>query len=182
MEEKIKINLLPAKFTLLQKEQKKFYRVQFISISLILSLIFFASTTVALRVLQSKNIQKAQSSLESIEDKVTVYKSKEASLVVLKSRLASIDQIISTPSKQREIFNLIDKIVPKSVVINSMSVDRSGNVSLSATVLSGSAIQEMLTNLAAKDKNEGRIAQVLLESLSRGRDGLYIIGLKIIAT
>ena len=36
-------------------------------------------------------------------------------------------------------------------------------------------------NAILKVKRE-EIAQVLLESLSRGRDGLYIIGLKIIAT
>lgn len=179
MAEKSKINLLPIQFTEIQKEQKKFSRIQYISIGLILTLVFLSSVTLALRILQNQNVSAGQASLKLVSDQVADFKSTESSLVVLKLRLAAIDALSADPSKQRAIFNVVERLTPQSITISAMTLDKSGNISLSATTLSYEDIQLMIANLISKEKNEGKIAGVTLESLTRGRDGIFRVGMKV---
>ncbi|MDP3758371.1 MAG: hypothetical protein Q8Q86_01500, partial [Candidatus Daviesbacteria bacterium] len=67
---KISINLLPLEIIELEIKKTKFYKIQFVGIAVILSLVFLASLTVALRILQSRNISEVQAKLSQIEQKV----------------------------------------------------------------------------------------------------------------
>lgn len=177
---KISINLLPAEYTGLLKEYTKFYKIQTISIILILVLIFLSSITVALRLFQSQRIKIAQANLEDVTTKVTQQKPKESSLTVLKSRLSTIDQISSLPSKQREMYNLVSSLLPPSLNISNVSVDKSGGMLLSIISQDFSNIDSFITQLTT-DPSQNKINQVIIEGLSRSRDGTYRGNLKIIA-
>lgn len=174
------INLLPLTYKRLQQQNSKFYKIQTVSIILLLSLVFLTSVTIALRFLQSQQIKAAESSLQESSSRVTAFKSKEAALLILKNRLATIDSISAQPSKQRALYNLVNELVPPSLTISFVSVDSSGNMAVSLIAPNFTALDQLLSLLSSKEKNEGRIAKVSLESLSRSRDGLYRASLKVV--
>lgn len=178
--EKISINLLPQEVVLNQVKQKKFYKIQTISVAVVLFFIFLTSTTFALRILTRQNATLAKEEFESAQNRVSQFSSKETQLTLLKKRLNMIDSL-SKPSKQRAMFNLVISLIPESVIISSQQVDQSGNVVLTAIVSSTDDLEAVTDNLLDKEKNEDRISKVDLESLSRGREGVYRVNIKITA-
>lgn len=176
---RISINLLPTEFLTQKLKSSKFYKVQAIGVAIILGMSFLVSLTIALRILQSDNIVQVQARLTEADRRVSDLKSTQASLVLLKDRLEVINQYLRIPSKQTSMYNLIDKLVPSSVFINTIVVDRSGEVQVVASLSDSQTLDNLITSLTAKESNQDIIKEVSIESLNRARDGLYRISLKI---
>lgn len=176
---KISINLLPPEILAEQIKGSKFYKVQLIGITVILMMVFLSSLTVALRILQNKNVVMAQAEMDAVSQQVSKLKSTEASLYILKNRLAVISKYLGVSSKQSSMYTLIDKLIPSSTVLNAVNVDKDGGVVLLLSVPDSASLDTLVTNLSQKDSNEDKIDQVSIDSLSRGRDGIYRISLKI---
>ena len=60
---KLSINLLPVEFTAEEVKRAKFYKIQTLGVGIILFMIFLASITVSLRILQSHNINLVQAKM-----------------------------------------------------------------------------------------------------------------------
>jgi len=176
---KISINLLPPEIVARELKKANFYKIQFVGITVILTMIFLASLTVALRILQSQNITEVQAKLTQTQQQVVDLKSTQASLFLLKNRLAVIDQYLGVSSKQSSIYKLIDQLIPPSVAINAITINKAGEAVLMASVPDASSLDRLMDNLTVKENNEGKISQVSIESLNRGRDGFYRISFKI---
>lgn len=176
---KLSINLLPKEFTEQDIKRAKFYKIQTIGVVIILFMFFLASLTVALRILQSKSISKIQSELTEAEQKISGYKNTQATLLILKNRVLAIDKFLEISSHQTKMYNIITKLVPSSVSINSISVDKSGVVLLVATAPDASLMDNFINKLNSKENNEGRVTQISLDSFNRGRDGVYRMNLTI---
>lgn len=176
---KISINLLPPETVAEELKKSKFYKIQFIGVAVILVLVFLTSLTLALQILQSRNIASAQADLEVSQQRVSGLKSTQASLLLLKDRLTVINQYLGIPSKQSELYQLITKLAPAVVAINSISVSRNGEISFLALAPTSESLDDLLNNLIDKESNGGKISQVEVENLNRGRDGTYRMSLKI---
>ena len=176
---KIAINLLPIAFREEEVKSAKFYKIQAIGVGIILVMTFLSSLTIALRILQSNNITKIQNRLTLAESRVSDLKNTQASLLLLKNRLTAIDLYLGVPSAQTLLYNLIGKLLPPLVSVNGISIDKVGNAVIVAVVPDALTLDNLVTNLSTKENNEGKIAQVLIDSLNRGRDGVYRISLKI---
>lgn len=177
--EKITIDLLPEEFHAEELKGAKFYKVQTIGVSIILMMIFLTSLTIALRILQSVEISKIKVSLTQAEQKISDLKTNQASLILLKDRLTTINKFLGVPSKQTEMYNLITKLLPPAVSISSISVDRSGDVLILGTALDGESVDKLVNGLISSDSKQNNISQVSIDSLSRGKDGIYRISLKV---
>lgn len=177
----ISINLLPPEFMVEKLKNARFYKIQTIGVGIILVTIFLASLTVALRILQSSHIAQIQLKIDEAEGRVTALKDRQVSLVLLKNRLSTIGQNLGTPSKQNNMYTLLEKIIPRLVSVTSIAVDRSGNAAIIVLVPDSNILDNLITSLTSKDSNEGKIAQVSVESLNRGRDGVFRASLKIVA-
>lgn len=177
--DRITINLLPIEFTRLLKEYSRFYRIQTISISIILFLFFLTSVTIALRIFQSQQIQIAQAGLSQYSEKVSNLAPKEASLVILKNRLDTLDKVSGFPSKQRAVYNLVANLLPASITVSSISVDRNGEMSLTLVSQVFGDFDVFLSSLTDKETNEDKISKVSIDSLSRARDGIYRANIKV---
>lgn len=175
----IKINLLPSEFLIAEREYQNFRKIQLICVLVILSLIFLSSMTIALRVLQSQRIVSANEQLDQLTSKITADKSKEAQLLILKNRIDLLQKISESPSKQKALYNLVNQLIPKEVLVSDMSVDNSGNIGLSLVVLQTGYFENMLDNLTSKEKNEGKIKTIEIETLTRTRDGVYRANIKV---
>lgn len=182
----ISINLLPIEFTQGEVKRAKFFKVQTIGVIIILFMTFLASLTVALRILQSQNIKQVQAQVSVVEGKVGALKETQASLLLLKNRLSTINQYLGGSSKQSEIYSLITSILPPSVSVTSISIDPDGGVSL--VVLADDIIQleSLLSGLSNQEEHQeeqvpsgDKIRQISVESLNRSRDGIYRVNLNI---
>lgn len=176
---KLNINLLPLEFREEDSKRIKFYKVQAIGIAVMLFMFFLASLTVALRILQSQNISQIQNKLSQSRQKVSEFKNTQASLFILKNRLSSIDQYLETSSDQTKIYKIITGLVPPSISLNMLSINRNGEVLLVATTSDPNAIDNLLNTLNSKERNEGRISQISVENINKGKDGVYRLSLKI---
>ncbi len=177
----LKINLLPAEFLAAQKEAQKFRKVQLLSISLLVLLVFLSSLAIGLRVFQTQRVSAAQSELDDNSSKVSAQKQKEAQLSILKGRLSSLRKLIANPSKQLETFNIVNTLLPAQVVVNSISVDSSGNITLSLITADISVLQNFIDKLISKEVNEGKISKIEISSLVRSREAVYKVDLKIVS-
>lgn len=176
---RISINLLPPEITAKALKQANFYKIQFAGIAVILTMIFLASLTVTLRILQSRNIDVVQAKLGQAEQQVTDLKSTQVSLFLLKNRLSIIDKYWGVSSTQSSTYQLIDQLIPSSVAVNAITIDKAGEAMLTAVVPDSAGLDNLMDSLTANENNEGRISQISIESLSRGKDGLYRISFKI---
>mgnify|MGYP001571362873 FL=1 len=176
---KISINLIPPEIQETKLKKANFYKIQYVGIVTILIMVFLASLTGALRILQSRSVAEVQAKLTQTEQKVSDLKSTQVSLLLLKNRLAVIDKYLGVSSEQSSMYKLIDKSIPSSVVINAITVNKSREVVLLALVPDSVILDNLMNNLTLEENNEGKISQVSIESLNRGRDGLYRISFKI---
>lgn len=176
---KISINLLPPE--LITKELKKanFYKIQLAGIVIILAMVFLASLTVALRILQSRGIASVQARVTEAQQKISDLKDTQVALMILRSRLAVVDKYLGVSSNQTLVYKLIGKLVPDDITINSISVSQKGDVNLTAEISDISSLDGLLEKLTERDSNEEKISQVSLENLNRGRDGFYRANLMI---
>lgn len=175
----ISINLLPFEFTQAEHKRTKFYKVQALGVAVILMMVFLSSLSVALRILQSQNIKGVQSRVSAEEQKIEGLKDRQASLLLIKNRLAVIDQFLGNPSKQADMFLLLDKLIPATASINSTTINKNGEVSMLMLIPDTQILDNITDNLLDLENNKGQIRQISIESISRGRDGVYRISLKI---
>ncbi len=176
---KISINLLPAEIIAQEFKKAKFYKIQFVGVAIILIMIFLASLTVALRILQSHNITVVQAKLNQTEQKAVDLKDTQASLFLLKNRLSIIDQYAGVSSKQSAMYRLLDKLIPQNVFISAITINKVDETILLASVPDAVSLDILMNNLILKENNEDLISKVSIESFNRGKDGFYRISLKI---
>lgn len=179
--DKISINLLPQEFRAEELRRSKFYKVQFISISIVLFMIFLSILTVSLRILQNGHLRAAQVKVTDAEARITseALLTRQTQLLILKNRLSAINQYLGTPSQQTEMYNLVNSLLPVSLVVNAASVGSDGTVSISALTSDESVLDQLFTDLLDKQKNEGKINKVSIEALNRGRDGVIRLSFKV---
>lgn len=174
----VSINLLPKEFRIDKKAQKKFQVVQRISIVILLILIFLATTSSALRILQSQGISKLTEEAMQKEDKVSSLKENEVTLVVLKNRLSSINKVLTTSTNKALVYKQILNSFPANVTISSVSVDQSGNVNMSIIAPDVESFENVFIALTSREFFEN-ISRIEFESLSRTREGIFRSNLKI---
>lgn len=176
---KVSINLLPSEFRIEELKRARFYKIQAVGIAVIIIMVILASMAVALRILQSQYLVKIQTRLETAEERVLALKDIQGSLLLLKNRLTVVNKYLETPSERVLMYKLIQRLLPASVSINSISIGREGEILVLAQAADGSALDQIFTNLTFKETNEDKIKEVSLENLSRGRDGVYRVNFKV---
>lgn len=177
--EKISINLLPLEYATEEIKRAKFYKVQLLGVVAILLVVFFTSLAVALRILQSQNIREVQTTLSQEEERVSRLKDRQTSLLVIKNRLSTINQYLGVTSKQVSTFNLLNQLLPPQLAISSLSVNRSGDAFIVALAADNLTLDNLVSNLISKDDKSQKISQMSIDTLTRGRDGIYRISFKL---
>lgn len=176
--QKIVINLLPKDYLTSQQEQAKFRKIQVMGWTVIVVLVLVSVGTVVYRVGQEQQLKASQQTLQQARDKVTSLKNREASLTVLKNRLDDITKLLST-SRQRQVYDLLGKLILPVYKVENLTIDDKGNVQLSATIPNSSSLDLLLLTMVSPDKNQDKIAQVSVDGLSRIADGSYKLNLTL---
>lgn len=175
----ILINLLPKEIILQKEKNSKLVFINRLSIGMLVALVFFTSTTGALRILQNSELEEAKKGLAYATERVSGLKSKEEKMFILKERLGLITTLIEGDVKRKEIFNLVVYLTPPEMQISEALVDRNGQLTATFSSPSLSAVQTLIGNLSDKEKNSGLVSKVSLEGLSLGKDSTYRFTLKV---
>lgn len=175
----ISINLLPEEFIVEQTKKLKFVKIQSISIAILLLTFFLASLTVALRILQSQRISQVQEKLTAIEGQISGYKTVEDNIVLLKNRVASINQYLGVSSKDALMYEFIEKNIPPQTSINSLTIDKNADVFLTLVLPDSVSLDSIINGLLEAKTEKIKIKEISLDGLSRGRDGTYRLSLKL---
>lgn len=177
--EKISINLIPVEFEAEEVKKSKFNRIQAIGISVILFMIFLSVLTVAFRILQTGRINAAQAKVSEAEEQVSAHSAKQASLFLLKDRLSTINKYEGVSSKQAEIYNLLNQLIPANLSVNEVSIGRQGSAAMSVLIPDVQTLDVLTSNFLDIEKNKGKISKVSIEALNRSRDGIFRMSLRI---
>lgn len=177
---KISINLLPIENAVLTEQTRRKKLIQTVSVTLLLIMFFLASLVVTLRLLQTRNLNQVNTLSQVGESRIGGLRERESTLVLLKDRLGLIAKLTEHPSKQKLIYDLVIGKIPSSVNISSVSLDSTGNLSLSAVAPDYNSLSALFSFLSS-DANFKEIIGINVESLSRGRDGFYRVNLKLLA-
>ncbi|QQG43271.1 MAG: hypothetical protein HYW45_03650 [Candidatus Daviesbacteria bacterium] len=179
MAKNLSINLLPVEYAQVYAADERFRKIQRIGISILVLLIFLSSTTFALSLLQNSNILQAQAKLQVEESAINKFKPQEESVILLKDRLNSLQKLSTAPSQSSAMYSLVDALMSASISPTLIVTDTSGNLSLSLATTNSSEIDNFIASLTNPQKNQNLVSKVDVESLSRGKDGLYRVNLKI---
>lgn len=175
---KFSINLLPIESTAASIEIKRKKIVQTISVSSLLMIFFLASLVITLRFLQSRNLTEVNTGATAAADKISNFREKESTLVLLKDRLVQISKLTASPSKQKVIYDSVVQNLPANINVSSVILDSAGNLSISAVAPDPSSLSSFFAALSVNFEN---ISGINVESLSRGRDGVYRMTVRVLA-
>ncbi|MBI2020286.1 hypothetical protein HYS94_02590 [Candidatus Daviesbacteria bacterium] len=175
----ININLLPQEFTFERSKKVRFFKIQALGVAILLFFIFLSSLTVALRILQSRNIDLVRTKLSAVEQRITSEIDKQGSVLLVKDRLNTINQFLGVSSEQASIYKLITSLIPAGVLVSNMSIDKNSDVTLQITVPDANSLDNLISSLLNTEKNEGKITKIDVENLSRAQGGIYRVGLKV---
>lgn len=176
---KISINLLPQEIIFQRKQSSKLTLINRVSVAALVVMVFFASATLVLRLSQTGNLKKAEKNLAYAENKVSSLKYKESQLLMLKSRLASIQSIMDSDAKRKAVFNLVIYLTPPDVQISDIAVDKNGGLSVMMSTQSLYSIDALIASLSDKERSGGLISKIDMDGLSLGKNSTYRFSLKI---
>lgn len=176
---RISIDLLPLEFRIEDLKRKKFFRIQAIGLTIIAVVALLAATVVGLRIFQSRVDKKIQNQLAAAESNVRQFQQTQASLFLLKDRLATISKYLETPSKEVQSYNLLTQLAPANVSLGAISINQGGEISVLVSSSDAVSLDRLIEDLINKNTNQGKIKKLSVESLSLNREGLIRLNLKI---
>lgn len=173
----ISINLLPPETALNLKHQKKFRGIQRISTVALLIMVFLASVTIPLRIMQDKNFRNIDAAAKSQVQTIEQLKTKEISLTVLKNRLSLITKVSKDPKVQSNAYNLVNELT-SNLAIGSIQIDKNGTAAITINFADANSLDTFLNNVTNKIASN-KLSQVSVDSLGRGPDGVYRADFKL---
>lgn len=172
------INLLPTE-TYLEQEKVARSRRKSITLGLILVIIFFLlNLTLFLYAFSIKiRASKVEEETKNYENAITNNKDKEMLLFGVKTKLSSLEKYYSSPF----LVEFLDKVLPlfpTNSTVKGLTLDLK-SLDTSVITSSSGALDEILTNLATKEKGLDLFSNLDMNSLASEKLGVgYDISFK----
>lgn len=180
--DRISLNLLPLDL----KENKLFEQkkrlINRLSVLLLSTLVVITLGLVVVSVFQKNQIDAESNKLASYERTLGSLAEREAALLLLKQRLASIVQIQNLKYPQTDSFLLISALIPEKTTIQAFSVDQANKITLSGYSENAASLQLFFDNLTNPQMNEGKITKTTIVNLNRGNAPRMLFELDITTT
>jgi Tfp pilus assembly protein PilN len=169
--DKIKINLLPPEIKEKAKKEAKQSLINKISIALLGVLILITSSILAVVIFQGATVNLLNTEIENEKSRIQSQKDTEAIVFLLKNRIDTINQFTNKRYKQREVFDLITSLFPQGVALKTVLIDKTTKVVVVGQTDNTFSLQAFFDNLTDPQTNEGKIANVTVESLNNNQPG-----------
>lgn len=177
--DKLKINLIPPEIREKAKKEAKRSVLARISVGLLGLLILLTSGLLALIIFQNVTLQNLTREIDQERSKIVALKDKEVAVFFLKNRLNSINKFSSSNTKQGQNYDLINSLFPTGADLTSVQIDKTDKILLTGETTSAQNLDLLFDNLTDPKMNEGKIASVLVDSLSRTPNGIIRFNLSI---
>jgi hypothetical protein len=165
--DKLKINLIPPEIKEQAKREAKRSLLVKISIGLLGLLILVTAGILSVIIFQGAVLKSLNADLEKDKTKIASLKDNEAVAFFLKNRITTINQYSSGHYEQAEVYDLINKLMPTEVSLSLLQIDKTSVISIQGSTFSTAALDSLFHNLIDPKMNEGKIASVSVESLSK---------------
>lgn len=175
----ITINLLPGEVKVLEKDLRKRSFLFKISIGILVGMIGFTSLILVLRLFQNRSVEHLNQQLQASQVKVAAYKNQEGLLVYLKQRLDTIRSLNQQGSTPVQPYNLVTALVPSSMDILLLNIDKPNTVIISTEAVDTGTIEQYFNNLLSTRTNQGKVSKIQIDSLSKGLGSMYKIDLTL---
>lgn len=169
--DKIKINLIPPEIKERVKKEAKRSLIIRISIGLLGLLIVFTSGILAVTIIQNASLGNLNRQIDQDKSRINSLNQREAVVSFLKNRVDSINQFTGNRYQQGEVFELISSLFPNGVNLSTMQIDATSKILIQGDTESTVALQNFFDNLTDPTLNDGKIANVSVESLNRAANG-----------
>lgn len=177
--DRISINLLPPSLKenkLLTRKKKLINRI---CISILGILVFITISLIGTSVYQNTLMASETEKLTALTNALNAIKEKEAAVVILKKRLATISQIQKKQFPQTDSFLLITSLLPTGTQMQSFSADQSNIVSLAGIADDAETAQMLFDNLTDPVVMDGKVGKTTISNLNRGSAPRMIFDLQI---
>lgn len=163
----ISINLLPEELKLAENKKNK----QSIVIKLAIG-VMIVSLLVTAGILSQSLILKYQydqttKDLEEVKQQIQSLTQQEGYLISIKKRLGSIKTLSVSDAKFLAKYQFIFTLIPKSIDIESLTINEQPSVKFKGVAPSGDSFNELLTNLTDSDKHQNRVAKISIDTIVR---------------
>lgn len=177
--DRISINLLPPQL----KENKLFERkkklINRLCVGFLSLLVVTSTVLIIFSVMQNNDLNSENEKLALVENNLNSLNEKEATVIILKKRLADITKIQNKKYPQTESFILISSLLPEETSMQSFSVDVGNKITLNGIAENAAAMQKFFDNLTDPAVNEGKIVKTNITNLNRGFSPRLIFELEI---
>ncbi len=163
---KILINLLPFELREESKRQARKSLVTKISIFLIIVVIMITSSILVFRFFVNEETSKANQQVTEAETHIGTLRKQEELITILRNRVSEISNLLGQESFQVQAFNLIYALTPANITLTSFDARNKGKIELVGETNGLQALNDFFVILTDPKKNEGRVGQVVVESLS----------------
>lgn len=170
------INLLPKQSQNFLQKEKVFIIVQIVAygsfiLSLTLSLILFFLG-------QNNDIVRLQSQQKSLETSITLLQNKQLQYMFVSDRISRIQAILKGRNDFSAILQNIEKLIPDSVAIQSLSLDKK-TISLIVTSDSLSSMGQFIDLVSSSVKNKKLLKHVTFDNvIANPIKGVYTLSMQ----
>lgn len=163
---KLLINLLPAELREETKRQERRSRITKISVLLIVVVIIITSSILGFRFFVNEESTKANQLVSEAENQISGLRKQEELITVLRNRVSKISTLLGQESFQVQAFNLVYALTPEDITLISFDAKNKGEIDLAGETSGLQYLNDFFGILTDPKKNEGRLGQVVVESLS----------------
>lgn len=175
---KISVNLLPPELLSAQKKSSNMAKLNVIAIAALILTIITTTLILTVKIIQASRLQSEKNQLDSLNAELQTFESQDRLQAQLKSRIQQIFSIKTSNPGLVEKIDYSTKLIPSDFRLNHLSFDKNGNVLLSVESTGAAKLKGFFDSLT-NPQNQGKISQVLLESLTRGKDDKYTYDLNL---
>lgn len=145
------------------------------------SLILFLLLFLVLFIYINKNVNQfdlLKRQTQQMENKISSQKTTEGDYTVTVSRLNVLGEVLDKEKKFIPIISELDSLNNESIKIQSVSSDKTGNISFSLIASSSASLDDFVTILMAKE-DQKLFSDIKAQGISREKNGNYHMTLSL---
>lgn len=174
---KININLLPPELAMEHKRASKKLWVIRISSILIAVVALCGSLALAFGFIKAGEEQSLTNALEESKAAVSELKDNEGYLNLVKQKSTKIDSLSSQDAKVISSMNLINSLVPPGVVLQTISLDKNGDLIFGGQTDTLDGLRGLLGSLTEEKKDY--VNKVQVSSLNKSASSFFKFDLAV---
>lgn len=166
----VSINLLREPPSISQEEEYVFHKLRLYASFILLITIVFGAVFIVVYFIFVGQLNRLEEDRSFLARSINSQAKKELLLLSFQERVPMVQRIINAQPSIKKIFDIIEEIIPSSVIKKLSYEEKSNQVNVTIFTNSFEEVQEIISRLMEKSK-EGKIIALSTDSLAVLNDG-----------